>query len=472
MPTRKRTEEASSRLFSTLFGPPELNNLIPEPEIPLPTATPPARQHATSYHWPLPLTSKQKCTDLLAWFEGVQKEREMPWRKPWIDPALYADSLEGHEELAKALSQRAYEVWVSEIMLQQTRVSTVVPYFKNWIQKWPTVGDLAKAQHEEVLAAWKGLGFYSRGTRLWRAARDMVAEHEGDACVIPGSVDELMQFPGIGRYTAGAIASIAFGEAEPVLDGNVIRVLSRQLGLYVDGKDKKSSEVLWMVAERLVKHVASGGEGRSSKVPGAWNQALMELGATVCTPRPKCEGCPIRKTCRAYAEGDVLARKSGESTAVRDIEDACEYCGVLDTEELEVPPEDEDEEERKKGTKRRKRGISAENTLSKYFSARRPSGLSTPSAEGPEGQNDDSDTNGLKKRKAPGSAVEAKRISAYCSLFPKRVVKKKVAEEECVVCLIEMSIRGGSSKWLIEQRPKTGRLSQTSPILRLLSASA
>lgn len=141
----------------------------------------------------------------------------------------------------------------------------MIPYFKAWISKWPTVQDLSNADPDEVLSVWKGLGYYSRATRLHQGAQAMVSKNP--SCPIPSKVDELQTFPGIGRYTAGAISSIAFGEAEPVLDGNVARVLSRQLGLYVDVKDKKSSDLLWEVADKLVKSVSIYPESKKSEIP-------------------------------------------------------------------------------------------------------------------------------------------------------------------------------------------------------------
>jgi A/G-specific adenine glycosylase len=208
-------------------------------------------------------------------------------------------------------------------VLQQTRVSTVISYFNNWTSKWPTVQDLAHANHDDVLAAWKGLGYYSRATRLHEGAKAMIAKTPGSACPLPRKALELQDFPGIGRYTAGAVSSIAFGEAEPVLDGNVARVLSRQLGLYVDVKDKKASDLLWDQADRLIKHVSGALSTDTSAIPGQWNQALMELGSTICTPRPQCTECPVQSTCRVYAEGRALSGRHQSSTTIPDIEDAC-----------------------------------------------------------------------------------------------------------------------------------------------------
>lgn len=342
-------------------------------------------------------------------------------------------------------------------VLQQTRVSTVIPYFNNWISKWPTVQDLANANHDDVLAAWKGLGYYSRATRLHEGAKAMIAKSGGSSCPLPSKAVDLQDFPGIGRYTAGAVSSIAFGEAEPVLDGNVARVLSRQLGLYMDAKDKKASDILWDEADRLIKHVASAADTDTSAIPGQWNQALMELGSTICTPRPNCEACPIQWTCRAYAEGQALSAKRQSTTAVPDIEDACTLCDMLDTEELATVPEESAEVEQPKPAKKRKTNAKQSNTLSSYFAI----GTPVSTAESEDDRDAVNDTaNDSKKRKAPSPESNpkpnSKSIATYCSLFPKKVAKKKAAIEECVVCMIELRSSDGPSKWLIEQRPAKG----------------
>jgi A/G-specific adenine glycosylase len=349
------------------------------------------------------------------------------------------------------LDSLAFHLLTSSPVLQQTRVSTVIPYFKTWISRWPTVEDLAAANPDEVLSVWKGLGYYSRATRLHQGAQEMIAKNSVNP--VPSGVVALQEFPGIGRYTAGAISSIAFGEPEALLDGNVARVLSRQLGLYVDAKDKKSTDFMWMVADGLVKHVSGA---KNSKVPGQWNQALMELGSTICAPRPKCEECPIQKTCRAYAEGGELLKKGKGSgdvpTSIPDIEDACSLCEQLDTEDLMVAPE-EDEEEGVKVVKKRKQETKATSKISHYFAA------STPKQEAKvdiEENDENVEVAGPKKRKAPHSNASSKYRATYCSLFPKKMPKKKVAEEECVVCIVKSSDKEGNDKWLIEQRPAKG----------------
>ena len=337
----------------------------------------------------------------------------------------------------------------------------MIPYFNNWISKWPTVQDLAGSSHDEVLAVWKGLGYYSRATRLHEGAKAMIAKSPRSPCPIPSNVTGLQQFPGIGRYTAGAISSIAFGEAEPVLDGNVARVLSRQLGLYVDVKDKKSSDLLWDAADQLIKQVSEFPDVGTSSTPGQWNQALMELGSTICIPQPRCDECPIQTTCRAFKEGQALSEKQQASTVVPDIEDSCSLCDVLDTEDLVREAEEGGIEEQPRAPKKRKIEKKQSNNLSQYFNIR------TPKSNVETDEDGVSDKSG--KRKTTVTTAKSKSISAYCSLFPKKVVKKKVAEEECVVCVIERRLSDGSSKWLIEQRPAKGKSCNLGSTLSLIN---
>jgi len=197
-----------------------------------------------------------------------------------------------------------YRVWVSEVMLQQTRVETVIPYYRRWMERFPTLEALADASQEEVLQAWKGLGYYSRARNLHRAAR-MVRERHGGA--LPADPDELKELPGVGDYTAGAVASIAFGAASPAVDGNARRVLCRLFDL----PDPTAGE-LGELASALV----------DPDRPGAFNQALMELGARVCTPRgPACHECPVEGLCRARARGTVGERPAPKRRApVREAE--------------------------------------------------------------------------------------------------------------------------------------------------------
>lgn len=184
-----------------------------------------------------------------------------------------------------------YAIWVSEVMLQQTRVETVVPYFARFLDAFPTVQALADAPLDGVLAQWSGLGYYRRARFLHRGAKTIVEVLGGS---LPRTAEELLRVPGIGRYTAGAIASIAFGEPAAIVDGNVARVLSRVLGIEDDIRSSSGSAALWARAAELAV-----GED-----PGALNQALMELGATVCTPKsPRCGGCPAADLCVAFRDG-------------------------------------------------------------------------------------------------------------------------------------------------------------------------
>src|SRR5262245_1124236 len=202
---------------------------------------------------------------LIQWFG--ESQRILPWRSSY-DP---------------------YHVWISEIMLQQTQVETVIPYFERWMTVLPDVASLATADEHSVLSLWAGLGYYSRARNLMEAAKILVREHDG---VLPADYEALRSLPGIGQYTAGAILSIAFNQAYPVVDGNVRRVLSRLYG-WEDDRPAR----LWEAAEKLVR----------SAEPRQINQAIMELGATVCSFRaPRCLVCPIQSDCIAYKTGKQL----------------------------------------------------------------------------------------------------------------------------------------------------------------------
>lgn len=209
------------------------------------------------------LPSTELAAPLLAWFARVR--RDLPWRKEPRDP---------------------YRVWVSEVMLQQTRVEVVVPYFERFVARFPTLGALAQAPLDDVLAHWSGLGYYARARNLHKAAR-------AAGIALPGTAAELAQLPGFGPYTSAAVASLAFGEDVPVVDGNVARVLSRLFRLA--GDPAQARALAWKAAPGLLPR------GRA----GLFNEALMELGALVCTPRsPKCSDCPLSAHCLARAQGD------------------------------------------------------------------------------------------------------------------------------------------------------------------------
>ena len=206
--------------------------------------------------------------NLLGWYR--RNRRDLPWRRT-RDP---------------------YEIWISEAMLQQTRVETVIAYYQRFLELFPTVASLAEAESDDVLGAWAGLGYYSRARNLQKAAQAVVDQHGGR---LPETADLLRELPGIGRYTAGAIASIAFDRPEPVVDGNVARVLTRLLDIRKDVKDPRVTARLWDEAAKL----ATGPD------PGDFNQALMELGATVCTPKsPRCMDCPVSRSCAGLRAGD------------------------------------------------------------------------------------------------------------------------------------------------------------------------
>ena len=209
---------------------------------------------------------------LLEWFD--KNQRSMPWRET-KDP---------------------YAIWVSEVMLQQTRVETVIPYYLRWMERFPTVQALAEAEQEEVLKLWEGLGYYSRGRNLHKAAQLVVKELGG---VMPSTAQELEKLPGIGRYTAAAVASIAYDEAVPVVDGNVKRVLSRWFDFEIEVNTPAGEKYCWQMATEIVSHVRTGD----------YNQAMMELGATICLPtNPKCLLCPVRTFCEAQKNGTVAER--------------------------------------------------------------------------------------------------------------------------------------------------------------------
>jgi A/G-specific adenine glycosylase len=203
---------------------------------------------------------------LLAWYRA--NRRDLPWRATEGEPA------------------DPYRVWLSEVMLQQTRVETVVPYYERWLQRFPTLADLAAAPLDDVLKAWEGLGYYSRARNFHSAVREVSTRHAGE---VPDEPAVFGALPGVGRYTEGAVMSIAFGHPAPVVDGNVRRVFAR----WTDDADPPAAR-LWAMADELVP----------GPFPGELNQALMELGATVCTPRkPHCGRCPARTHCHARLAG-------------------------------------------------------------------------------------------------------------------------------------------------------------------------
>ncbi|MEN2465199.1 A/G-specific adenine glycosylase [Ornithinibacillus sp. JPR2-1] len=205
--------------------------------------------------------------DLLAWY--YTNKRDLPWRQ----------------------DQDPYKVWVSEIMLQQTKVDTVIPYFNNFIEKFPTVYDLAAAEEQAVLKAWEGLGYYSRARNLQHAVREVVENYGG---TVPNDPKQLEGLKGIGSYTKGAILSIAYNQPEPAVDGNVMRVFSRVLNIDDDIALPKTKKLFESVTREVISH----------EDPSSFNQAIMDLGATICTPKsPACLVCPVQEYCEAFKLG-------------------------------------------------------------------------------------------------------------------------------------------------------------------------
>lgn len=209
---------------------------------------------------------------LLRWFDA--NRRDLPWRR----------------------NRTPYTAWIAEIMLQQTRVETVIPYFERWLERFPDAGTLANADEQDVLKLWEGLGYYSRARSLLKAAKIIAAQYGG---IVPRDPAALRTLPGIGAYTAGAIASIAYGEPAAALDGNIRRILSRYHDIAEPVRESKTEKRLWELAE----------EHLDRERPGDHNEALMDLGASICLPRdPRCGECPLAEDCLAYARGTAGER--------------------------------------------------------------------------------------------------------------------------------------------------------------------
>ena len=214
-----------------------------------------------------PATRRHIHKRLLDWFN--QTQRDLPWRK----------------------NKNPYRIWVSEMMLQQTQVKTVIPYFKRFMKTFPTVRSLADAPIEKVLEQWSGLGYYRRAKHLHDAAKIIRDQYH---CKFPQDFHQVLSLPGLGRYSAGAVLSIAFGQDLPVVDGNVMRVFARICASRLDPRSSEGRKQAWDLAEHLLHR----------KRAGDFNQALMELGARICTPKsPHCALCPIQSSCKACQEG-------------------------------------------------------------------------------------------------------------------------------------------------------------------------
>jgi A/G-specific adenine glycosylase len=249
-------------------------------------------------HWHYFKNDEKLREKLLFWYD--KNQRILPWRSIAVqetDPNV-----------------RGYAVWVSEVMLQQTQVATVIDYYTKWMKKWPKMEDLAEATLEEVNQTWSGLGYYSRGRRLWESAQKICKNHDGKMPQNAENLEKLL--PGVGKYTAAAIASIAFNQPVGLVDGNVIRVISRMRKIGADVTNNEVIAALWLNANNCV----------DPQRPGDFNQALMELGATICTPKtPGCKKCPVRDHCLAFK--DVKSSNVEKSeTEIEDIEDSCKLC--------------------------------------------------------------------------------------------------------------------------------------------------
>jgi A/G-specific adenine glycosylase len=233
---------------------------------------------------------------LLKWYDLHQ--RELPWR-------LLATG---------STHPDPWRVLVSEVMLQQTQVATVIDYFNRFIERFATPASLAQADEQAVLRLWQGLGYYSRARNLQKLAQRLVTDFQGE---IPSDTNQLLSLPGVGRYTAGAVASIAFGRRVPILDGNVTRVLARLDCMELDPRSKAAQQQLWQRAEEILPR----------RRVGDFNSALMELGATVCTPRnPQCLICPVRLHCQACQSGKQASIPPPKARGPIPVEKRWTYC--------------------------------------------------------------------------------------------------------------------------------------------------
>ncbi len=206
-------------------------------------------------------------TALFTWYDA--NRRDLPWRK----------------------ERNPYKSWISEVMLQQTRVGTVIPYFNRFLTLFPDIPTLAAAEPDDIYKAWEGLGYYSRAANLLKGARYIIEHHEG---VFPEDKVDIQKIPGIGPYIAGAILSMAFGEPEPSVDGNLIRVISRLNALTGTPDTSSTRKAITSIAREMI----------SKERPGDFNEAMMDIGATICTPRsPSCADCPFRALCKANQSG-------------------------------------------------------------------------------------------------------------------------------------------------------------------------
>ena len=437
-------------------------------------AQPLPRMHGPSYHRPYLLDQPDAVQRLLAWFDHKQHDRLMPWRQAWIDPNEDAPEStrvkrarshktgthrSAHNIVQEQIQRRAYEVWISEIMLQQTRVETARSYWLKWIEAWPSIDALADASVDDVLAAWRGLGYYGRARRIHEAAQKIMHDPSMKG-QWPEYAHELCEkIPGVGPYTAGAISSIVFGHAVPILDGNVARVLSRQTGLYADPRSKSTNDLLWYMARMLVEHVAPN---HRSDVPGRWNQGLMELGSTLCTPtRPACDTCPIQSTCAVYAESILYERAPvsspvAQSTTIRsdpsDIEDTCSWCQAV------PDPADSPNSATDPQVAPTKNPRSTKSKLKSSPKSTPKRALTQTTLWGcPADDKLDRSCESDSTLSSSSALLRAK----YIQLFPMRAAKQAPRVESRVVCIVRTtSLSSATPVFLLHQRPDTGLLAK------------
>lgn len=341
---------------------------------------------------------------------------------------------------------------------------------------------------------WRGLGYYSRATRIHQAAKKISDDAELNGLLPESAVELQKQVPGVGKYTAGAISSIVFGRAEAILDGNVARVLSRQLAYHANPKNKATSDFLWDAAQRIVEAVAghSRDGGTRSEKPSFWNQALMELGSTICTPQqPKCGECPVKSSCRAFAEGEQIAMakgemqdyqaihpvplKSGFSADLGDIEDICAMCEPYEGSTQDVATVETTKDyfsaasgsgvnKRKDsptsaivGTKKVPKQASLILHLTKATSSSRY--IRTQQHDNVAAREEKYDKKRKNIRSASGQVppLALSTIQSHVSLYPMKAVKSQIRDEECCICVIRITV-GAQKRWLLEQRPDKGLL--------------
>ncbi|CAK7212785.1 hypothetical protein SBRCBS47491_001578 [Sporothrix bragantina] len=468
---RKAPRKSSAQGFALerrLFG--LSGQKFSQGEIP-PPCCPPERTHTIDYHRPLLLdgdAGRKARRALLAWYDGVQATRGMPWRRDtWLHPdAGLAD--DATEDTRNELARRAYEVWMSEVMAQQTRIPVVIAYWTRWMARWPTLPDLAAAEAHEVFQEWSGLGYYSRASRVHEAAKLVASDSVFRGLLPPDAATLEARVPGVGRYTAGAISAIVFGRPAAMVDGNVIRVLSRQLGLFADSKaEKELVDLLWAAAEALVQAVARDGdkegdgaegderqeEAPISDRPGRWGQALMELGSTVCAPKPDCAACPISSTCRVFAEGLLLHERdkkaaAGLHTDIDEKRDACDLCEQfpeLDEEEAAALAKADKRDQAKENKEKKEK----KDTKNKQDDKKAPSVTRSPFFDVEDA---------AASLKLSEDVLAS--IVGHARTFPLRRPKKPVREVETLVCAVRVAKgkKSGGDFYLLHQRPAKGLL--------------